>query len=186
MCRQITQYLTIPMTFADLDPGSPILTVHSDEGQLTQDEIFWGLTLTDRAGSAKLIYNARAETVSQKPTFRTAMTRRRLAVPVDSFLEFPRNMAPVRFRRRTGNRMLLAGLWQPRQDHNGCVIITQMANSVVRPHHPRMPALIAEQHLGDWLSPDTEPARLRQLLQPTEWTTVDAEPQTAMAASALR
>ena len=146
--------------------------------------IHWGIQMTDRNGSTTLIYNARAETVHQKPTFRSAMASRRLAVPVDGFYEFPKNAPPVIFRRRSGDRMLLAGLWQPRRAGTGCVIITQTANNLVRGYHHRMPALLPEDHLSEWLDPQTPQARLREMLRPTQWSNVEAAPE-AQPAPAL-
>ena len=187
MCRRIIQHRTIPFPPEIMNPGSVILTLRHDpeDEEPTEERTHWGLQMSDRYGNTRLIYNARAETVHQKPTFRSAMQARRLAVPVEGFYEFPQNRPPVAFHRSNGDRMLLAGLWQPRKAGPGCVIITQTANSVVKPHHHRMPALLAEQHLEEWLYPDTPQTRLRQLLRPTQWTTVDAEPEATPAAALL-
>ena len=186
MCQRIAQKRAPELSAQPVRPGEPLFIIRSDDDDWQEPAatMTWGLPMTDRQGNTKLIYNARAETVHQRPTFRSAMNARRLAVPVEYFYEFPKNGAAVTFRRRTGARMLLAGLWQPRQDGDSCVIITQMANSVVRPHHHRMPALLAEQHLGEWLDPATSVTRVLELLRPTEWTTVDAEPETAPEAAA--
>ena len=180
MCQRIAQKRVPNLSIQPVIPGEPMFIIRSnaEDPQHPGQSMTWGLPMTDRQGNTKLIYNARAETVHQRPTFKSAMAARRLAVPVEYFYEFPRKGPAMTFRRRTGARMLLAGLWQPRQERDGCVIITQMANSVVRPHHNRMPALLAEHHLEEWLDPATSVSRILELLRPTEWTTVDAEPET--------
>ena len=181
MCRRVIQKKPIPFPPEVMNPGSDIITLRLDPEQPDEGPveaaIHWGLQMSDRNGSSTLVYNARAETAHQKPTFRSAMASRRLAVPVEGFYEFPKDAPPVIFRRSSGDRILLAGLWQPRRASTGCVIITQTANDLVRTYHHRMPALLPEQYLAEWLDPATPQARLREMLRPTQWSTVDAVPE---------
>jgi putative SOS response-associated peptidase YedK len=72
---------------------------------------------------AKMTYNARSETVAEKPSFRNAWRNRQLAViPVQAFFEpnYETGKA-VRWRieREDGNPFGLAGLWESRTTKDG-------------------------------------------------------------------
>lgn len=62
------------------------------------------------------MFNARAETVATKPSFRAAFTARRLAVVADGFYEWQRGPGgerlPYYFTRADGVPLALAGLWE--------------------------------------------------------------------------
>ncbi len=128
-------------------------------------------------------FNAKAETVRNKPMFRGAIDKHRCVIPADAFYEW----APARrgelagrkqpwcFRAPASGLLLLAGLWEnwrPRDDQSApalytCTILTTEANEVVGQVHDRMPVLIAEGDLDEWLSPDPLGERaLERLLSP--------------------
>ncbi len=87
----------------------------------------WGLVPSwakDPAMGAKLI-NARAETVAEKPSFRSAFRHRRCLVIADGFYEWRRQEGkkqPFYFRLQNGQPFAFAGLWEHWQDSMGEVI----------------------------------------------------------------
>ena len=137
----------------------------------------WGL-INRWAKDAKTGYrtiNARAETVHQRPAFRDAFKKRRCVVPADGFYEWTGPKAarmPLWFHRPDGGLLLFAGLyesWQPEPDvwEPTYTIITTDANETVGQVHNRMPVILPEDRIDDWLHPREEDVdKLRGFLVP--------------------
>jgi len=125
--------------------------------------------------SGDRLINARAETAASKPAFKTALRRRRCIVPADGFYEWvagpppPGATRPARrpflVRRRDGEPLALAGLWEIWRDPavadpdapdawvRSCAIVTTRANDIVAPLHDRMPVVLPEACWAAWLDP---------------------------------
>ncbi len=125
--------------------------------------------------SAFRTINARAETVHQRPSFRDAFKKRRCVVPADGFYEWTGQKSkrmPLWFHRPDAGLLLFAGLyesWQPEPDvwEPTYTIITTEANAVVGGVHDRMPVILPEDRVDDWLFPkETDFDKLRGLLVP--------------------
>lgn len=106
------------------------------------------------------LINARAETIHEKPSFKKLIARTRVIVPVNGFYEWRRaqgNKATFYFRSADQSALALAGIYQiGSEGQMQCCLITTDANSVMQPVHDRMPALIPQQAMQDWLcSQDT-------------------------------
>jgi putative SOS response-associated peptidase YedK len=121
----------------------------------------WGL-IPSWAKEAKIGYrmiNARAETVAEKPAFRSAFRHRRCLVPADGFYEWRKLGAtkqPYRISRADGAPFAFAGLWERWRAPDGAVIdsftiITTVANDLLRPIHDRMPVILDPADFGPWL-----------------------------------
>jgi len=140
----------------------------------------WGLVpswAADPAIGARL-FNARAETVAVKPSFRSAFRRRRCLVLIDGFYEwgsgvtsFPKQ--PWFVHRADGFPLALAGLWEPRSDGDGrmlrtCTVVTVPANADLALVHHRMPAVVAEDDWDRWLDLGTsDRSTLEEVLAPS-------------------
>ena len=137
----------------------------------------WGL-LPHWAKDAKKGYktiNARCETVHEQPAFRDAFKKRRCIVPADGFYEWegPKGKrTPLRFHRPDNSLIFFAGLyesWQPEPDvwEPTYTIITTEANAFISNVHDRMPVILPEESVDDWLYPkETDADKLRSLLVP--------------------
>jgi putative SOS response-associated peptidase YedK len=134
----------------------------------------WGLIPSwakDGGMGAKLI-NARAETVAEKPSFRSAFKHRRCLILADGFYEWQRledKKQPFYFRLKDG-LFGFAGLWEqwesPEAEITSCAIITTEANELMEPVHNRMPVIVAPEDYDLWLDPLQKPEPLQQLLKP--------------------
>lgn len=122
--------------------------------------------------------NARSETVFEKPAFRSAIRKRRCVFPASGFFEWRREgdrKQPYYFRRRTGEPMLFAGIWEHWHGQESVLesgsILTISANEAVEPVHDRMPVLLEREEMALWLDPGTPEERLRAVLTPClpEW-----------------
>ena len=143
--------------------------------------VHWGLIPSwakDPKMGARMI-NARAETAAEKPSFRTAMRRRRCLVVADGFYEWQRTAKgkqPFFFYvpDAEGGRspIAFAGLWETWESAEGEVIpsatiLTTAANDRVQTVHDRMPVILPAEHYARWLDPDCQQsAKVTDLLQP--------------------
>jgi putative SOS response-associated peptidase YedK len=138
----------------------------------------WGLIPTwakDVSIGSRMI-NARAETVADKPAFRTAFRRRRCIVLADGYFEWAKRgrvKQPYYFRMRDDRPFGLAGLWEVWRDKStenviqSCAVITTEANELSHPIHDRMPAILAPDDYETWLAPSArDVATLQAMLSP--------------------
>ena len=125
------------------------------------------------------LFNARSETVADKPSFRTAFRRRRCLIPADGFYEWQARTGgpkqPYLIRSSGGEPLALAGLWDLWEGFDGCLesctILTTQANAFMAPVHDRMPVILAPGDWATWLDPRPRDqvrdfAPLRALLRP--------------------
>ncbi len=142
-------------------PGATLATVCYKVGYEVAD-MQWGIVphWAKPGQFERPLINARAETIHEKPSFRKLIARTRVIVPVNGFYEWRRTetgKAAFYFRSATQDALALAGIYQI--SHDGkmqCCLITTDANNVMRPVHDRMPALVPQAALQDWLhSSDT-------------------------------
>lgn len=141
--------------------------------------LHWGLIPSwakDPKMGAKLI-NARAETVAQKPAFRTAFRQRRCLVLADGFYEWQQQESkkekqPFYFRRSDRSLFAFAGLWEHWVDTTGeeiesCTLLTTEPNELMRPIHNRMPVILDPKDYDLWLDLEVKQSELLEpLLRP--------------------
>lgn len=168
----------------NVTPRAHVPVVADSRGARVLDLVRWGLVPSwakDLSIGDRLI-NARAETVATSNAFRRAFARRRCIVPADGFYEWqkqpgaPKKKQPWFFRRRDGEPLAFAGLWEVWHDRAAgddaprvrtCTIVTTEANDVVRSVHHRMPVVLPEAAWAEWLDPaNDDVTRLRKLLVP--------------------
>ena len=141
----------------NVGPQRSLFAVAEHEEARVLDRYRWGLVPSwakDPSIGNKL-FNARGETVAEKPSFRTAFAKRPCVIPVDGFYEWdhrPGNdRQPYFFTRRDEQPLLFAGLfenWWNREDEAApplatCTIITTTPNQDVDGIHDRMPVILS-------------------------------------------
>ena len=118
--------------------------------------------------------NARAETLAEKPSYRTALKKRRCLVLADGFYEWAKTgngKQPVRIALKSGDPFAFAGLWETWKDPDGRLlrtftIVTTTPNELVAPIHNRMPAVLLPEHEAIWLDNAADQAIWLDLLRP--------------------
>ena len=139
--------------------------------------------------------NARAESLLDKPAFRTAFAKRRCLIPADGFYEWKavpghKRKQPMFVHRRDGEPMAFAGLWEvwrERPDDDWlrtCAIVTTEPNDLLAPIHDRMPVVLPESAWGTWLDPDADPDTLHRLLVPAPAELLVVYPVSTLVSSA--
>ena len=154
-----------------------------DDGKRQLDFLRWGLIPSwskDAAAGARMI-NARAETVSEKPSFRESFAQRRCLVAADGFYEWrleDGRKQPFRIGMKGGLPFAFAGLWDrwtASADGAGIAagetvetvtIVTTAANDKLRPIHARMPVILPQEAYGKWLDAANDRDGLLALLRP--------------------
>jgi putative SOS response-associated peptidase YedK len=139
----------------------------------------WGLIPPwSRDGkSGPPLINARAETITSKPSFRIPFQKRRCLIPADGFYEWQKVEGskvkqPFYIRLTSNGPFAFAGLWEswrrgdePRVE--SCTIITTEPNDVMQPLHDRMPVILPTDLYGPWLDPEIDDVdALKGMLQP--------------------
>lgn len=122
----------------------------------------WGLVprwAKDPSIGSRMI-NARAETLAQKPSFRTALRKHRCLIPANGFYEWKvvagGAKQPLHIGMKDGAPFAFAGLTERWLAPDGevldtCTIITTEANALLSPMHDRMPAIVAPADYERWL-----------------------------------
>lgn len=172
----------------NIAPSQPIAVV-PNTGDNRLDFYIWGLIPSWSKGTAigHQLINARSETLAEKPSFRSALRRRRCIIPADGFYEWkssPGNKSkdPYYIHLKSGRPFAFAGLWEIWHSTDGtdtysCTIITTTPNELIQPIHPRMPVILRPDDYKYWLNPEEQaPESLTPLLKPYPATELDAYP----------
>jgi putative SOS response-associated peptidase YedK len=153
----------------------------------------WGL-IPNWAKDERLGYkmiNARAETVAEKPAFRSAYRQRRCLIAAGGFYEWQRqgkNKQPYFLTVKEKKIFAFAGIWERWQSPVGepvesCAILTTAANSSVRTVHDRMPVIVAPTEYNLWIDPVWERDILQQILRFGQLTSLRIYPVSDMVNS---
>ena len=145
----------------NIAPSTDILIVREDHTRRRLADFYkWGLIpgwAKDPTIGNRLI-NARAETVAEKPAFRTAFKHWRCLVPASGFYEWKtdgKRKLPYYIRPKGDELFGLAGITEEWNGPGGVVrtvcLITTEPNELMRQIHDRMPVLIAPEDYATWL-----------------------------------
>lgn len=124
----------------------------------------WGLipSWAKEATIGARMINARAETVAEKPAFRSALRARRCLIVADGFFEWQKlhgRKQPHYIRLRGGGPFGFAGLWERWMPAGGaapvesCTIVTTTPNELLAQIHDRMPVILHPDGHAVWLDP---------------------------------
>ena len=154
--------------FGEVKPTDLVAVIASDRQQ--KAAVFpmtWGFTVSGR--SAPLI-NARSETASEKQSFSEAWKQHRCIIPASWYFEWQHYQGSDG-KIRTGDKyavkprdaeiIWLAGLYRI-EERNGVkypvfTVLTREPTEDLRKIHDRMPVLLPEQSVDEWISPKSDP-----------------------------
>ncbi len=130
----------------------------------TPDELSfarWGL-LPSWSKEEKTPYsmiNARAETITEKPTYKRLIKSKRCLIIADSFYEWKKvskEKIPYRILMKDESLFAFAGIWDIWEKEGNiiksCCIITIAPNKLCETIHDRMPVILPKECEGEWLS----------------------------------
>ena len=157
----------------------PAVRIIGESAGRRLDMLRWGLIpfwADDPASFGSRTINARAETVSSKPTFRSAFRQRRCLIVADGFYEWQkreRRKQPYYIHLSDKRPFAFAGLWERWEGDadtgvvESCTIVTTDANELTAPLHARMPVILKPRDYAVWLDAGTPNVDvLQSLLRP--------------------
>ena len=164
---------------------APVVRHHPKTGERHLDLLRWGLIphFERDPAHARMLNNARAETVAKLPSFRGAFAARRCIVPAEAFYEWKRDgklKQPFAIARADGAPLAFGGIWESWTDPaNGDVtrsfaIVTTDANGTMAPIHDRMPLVLEPRDWPAWLG--EEEGDPKALLRPAADTVLRTWP----------
>ena len=128
--------------FGDINPGQMAMTLTAEGPR----QMRWGFT-----GRGRLLINARAETVLERPTFATHIQQRRCLLPAAGFYEWDSAKEKVTCTAEHNGTILMAGFYRTEEDGPHFIIVTTAANDSMRRIHDRMPLILSEEEAISWL-----------------------------------
>jgi putative SOS response-associated peptidase YedK len=141
-------------------PTQSVAAVIARAGARHLGPMRWGLIPSwyKHPGDGPLLFNARSETLAEKPAFAEAARKRRCLIPASAFYEWRKDgdtRLPYAIAPQSEGVMAFAGIWQvwERDDvrHVNCAIVTCAANNQLRPLHDRMPVILPPEDWPLWL-----------------------------------
>lgn len=145
----------------NIAPGQDVAAIVASAGGRTLTSFKWGLVpfWARDLKKTKPMINARRETLSEKPTFKSALKQRRCLIPADGYYEWQVTAAgkiPVHITPEDGGLFAFAGLWdewkgEPDGSLRTCTIVTVPAPEELSVIHDRMPAILARADEEAWL-----------------------------------
>ena len=184
-------WLNVPEGIApryNIAPSQPVAVVPND-GKNQLDYYLWGLipSWAKEASIGNRMINARAETLTEKPAFRSAFRYRRCLVLADGFYEWRKEAGgkgktPMYIKLTSGKPFAFAGLWEAWNAPDGSqilstTIITTNPNSMMEAIHNRMPVILPEETYSLWLQPgEGDSKKLVEILQPYPAVEMSAYP----------
>lgn len=123
----------------------------------------WGL-IPKWAKDEKIGYrffNARSESVFEKPIWKSVITKRRCLVPANGFYEWqkqPGGKQPFYIHPKHQNLFMFAGVWEiwkhDNREWHTYSILTTTPNKETRSVHDRMPVILHKDDEEQWLAAD--------------------------------
>ena len=141
---------------------APVIAL-SRSGRQTVFPMRWGF------GGKRLLINARTETAAERPAFREAWASHRCVIPASWYYEWEHIAGPDG-RKKTGPQYTLrpageeiawlCGLYRMEAGLPCYVILTREPGESIRFIHDRMPLMLPEGLIGEWIRPGGRPEAL--------------------------
>jgi len=145
----------------------PFINADDEKGEIRNvNTASWGLipSWAKDAGRASNAINARVESISEKPTFKSAFKSRRCLIPVTGYYEWATELGkykpkqPFYISHKNKSSLAIAGIYESwinpesKQSVQSAAIITREAVGILAPIHHRMPIILPKDLWSTWLS----------------------------------
>lgn len=145
----------------DYHPGSTAAILTSGGAQLQT----WGFPL-----DKKLIFNGRSESIHEKRMFSPLIKENRCLIPASSFYEW-KDKRKYTIAPEGAPFFFMAGLYRSWRNEEGeeeprFVILTTDADKEMSKIHTRMPVILEQTALKDYLAPEKDYEEIQHLLEP--------------------
>lgn len=177
MCGRFVTYIPLEQIIKDFDidlslideytpsyniaPTNEVLAIYEKNKQKALNKFRWGLVpfwAKDESMGYKMI-NARAETLSERKTYKPLIKNKRCAIVSNGFYEWRREgnqKIPYYIKLKNDNPFTFAGLYDIWTDDDenkliSCTIITTNPNEKVSQIHDRMPVMLEKEDTLKWI-----------------------------------
>ena len=136
----------------------------------------WGIAPAWMTKRPDGLINVRAETLRDKPTFRSDFLKRRCVLIADGFYEWKATRAgktPYRIHLKKNGPLAFAGIWE-HEPETRFAIVTTAANTLLKPIHQRMPLIFMPNECGKWLTDNATLPKLLETLEPRAYKGMEA------------
>ncbi len=144
----------------DIYPSRPALILRANHQEMVSAVLKWGY---EAYGKKTLIFNARSETVRERPMFRRDFEERRCLISANKFYEWKKinTKQKEKYEFFTPDRILyLAGIYHKDPLGDRFTILTRAAEGCMEEVHHRMPLILNEREIENWLFSKKEAAEL--------------------------
>lgn len=135
----------------EIFPTNDAAILVAKDNKIEPDILKWGFPNFKNKG---VIINARSETAFEKPMFRTSLTSRRCIIPANGFYEWNADKNKIYFTPQSEKVMYMAGIYNLYENEARFVILTTAANTSIEDVHDRMPLLLTENQIEQWIFDD--------------------------------
>lgn len=136
------------ITAGDIHPGKDAPVLSRESSSISCGWQHWGFPGFQ---GKKLIFNARCESVLEKPLFRDSVLHRRIVIPASRFYEWNSAKEKNIFLRKDMPVLFMAGFSRQYEDGEHFVILTTAANASMKPVHDRMPLILEQEEIAQWI-----------------------------------
>ena len=152
------------ITAGEVYPDSlvPVLATNR-AGEKAVFPMLWGYHVP---GIARTIANARVETAAEKASFKDGWAAHRCIIPASWYYEWQHTLTPSG-KAKTGDKFaimpkgsdgtFLCGLYRMEDDYPHFVVLTREPGESVSFIHDRMPLILPEEKIEDWIDPKMNP-----------------------------
>ena len=159
----------------NISPGQEVLIITKDiEGNLVK-HMKWGFvpSWSNEPKIGYKMFNARVETIQEKPTFRSAFAGRRCIVPANFFYEWKEEdgkKTPYCIKIQNEKYFAMAGLYSIWTDPktniplNTFTILTSSPSDELKNVHDRMPVILQQEAESKWLEDGDNPYLFKEIL----------------------
>ena len=176
-----------PLPAYNITPGTPVPVILAGDNARKAEYMHWGIASPapatnisgGKAASRGLLINARAETMTEKPTFKQAALGRRCIVLASGWYEWKAPKQPYYISRTDGAPMAFAGLYWG-GELSSTVIITSAADAELADIHHRAPLQISvdgtdhpaynaghNNAIDAWLDPSQSAEQINRMIAPS-------------------
>ncbi len=154
--------------FGEISPGNTVpVLAYGRSGRQIAFQMYWGFSV--KTGS--LIPNARSETAAEKPIFKDSWAKHRCIIPASWYYEWEHARTPDG-KTVTGQKYLiqpsgmdktfLCGIYRLEGGAPHFAVLTREPADKIRFIHDRMPLILPEELIDEWIYPGSDPAKVAE------------------------
>ena len=154
------------ITDGEIHPTAVVPTIASSkDGRPSVFPMKWGFTIP----GIRPLFNARVETAAVKKSFREEWEQHRCIIPASYYFEWKHVLTRGGRQRVTDKYAIqpkgqhsawLCGLYRLENQLPHFVILTREPSEAVREIHDRMPLMLPQKYVNDWVNPLAAPEKI--------------------------